>query len=442
MINNAIDIKEREVKNKAKTRLLGVLKAAAEDEMMKVGVSDEDKAAKLRLLLDGLNILQKYDEPDIRGVLKTAGFGNTDVVYNTYIAKADADDFVEQKLGGFADNLTVNEGENDERLVALIRESGLSDAAKTQAELKLIALMTTLEPSVLDSRYKAIADETARELQSTTAIRPEFKSQEGKALVEMVEQGKPITKMIYGPSGIGKSELARYWVQMSLQRMSLGQGNGPLVVNITRAGLAKINQEAGRDAAVHQAVLAAVIKYANRMKRAGYDVLLWQDEAQTDVAEKVYIGNFVKELDVSKIGKGVSYIGTTNNRNIFIRQNQNKPGDTDPNNQLGALGKRLGLLVLDNLVFDALSAETFVRKIVPGTWENGDKKEREEVFRLVKIAQNRTDIRTAEAELKLAINRVETAAQGKKTFGMLKKYLVDHRTPRERAVDAVRGMRG
>jgi hypothetical protein len=442
MINNAIDIKEREVKNKAKTRLLGVLKAAAEDEMMKVGVSDEDKAAKLRLLLDGLNILQKYDEPDIRGVLKTAGFGNTDVVYNTYIAKADADDFVEQKLGGFADNLTVNEGENDERLVALIRESGLSDAAKTQAELKLRALMTTLEPSVLDSRYKAIADETARELQSTTAIRPEFKSQEGKALVEMVEQGKPITKMIYGPSGIGKSELARYWVQMSLQRMSLGQGNGPLVVNITRAGLAKINQEAGRDAAVHQAVLAAVIKYANRMKRAGYDVLLWQDEAQTDVAEKVYIGNFVKELDVSKIGKGVSYIGTTNNRNIFIRQNQNKPGDTDPNNQLGALGKRLGLLVLDNLVFDALSAETFVRKIVPGTWENGDKKEREEVFRLVKIAQNRTDIRTAEAELKLAINRVETAAQGKKTFGMLKKYLVDHRTPRERAVDAVRGMRG
>ena len=224
---------------------------------------------------------------------------------------------------------------------------------------------------------------------------------------------------------------------MSMKRLlASGKGKGPLVIDITRAGLAKINPLAATEPAVHEAVLAAAIAFGNRQKGDGYDVLFFQDEAQTDMGENVFIGNFVKNLDPKKLAKGVSYLGTTNNPNIFKRQNKNKVGDTDPKEQLKALGGRLKLLVLDSLQFDILSAEEWVRSKVPKDFDNGDEEGRKEVFRIIKNTQNVENLRLAEQELMDAVQSVEMNADaqgGEKTFGMLKLYLKDRRTAADRA---------
>lgn len=418
-IENTVAQKRRAAKGEA--TLLGVFKAAAE-QIATSSIPESEKQDQLRKLVGALNGLNNYDAESVKTALTAAGVQDVETVFAGFKAVADAEDFIAKNELKYVKALTGDPGNAANITRSFLEKSNLLGAALTEATNQMNSLRAMYEPQTIDVTIEGIAEKNTAKLASTGLVIPSFGDKKGNKLVNEISGGKAFKVIVGGPPSAGKSILASLWVKTQQQR-----GKDPLVIDVSRAALSLLDERAGQVAARHEIALEAVIRFAKQQSKLGRPVLLFHDEAQNDINENVFRGNYVKAT--TKLGD-VSWLGTTNERNLLTKK--------DPDGSRSALSNRLRFVWVTKRYFDRRTAESFVnRKLeeMKMEFKDGDIEEFKETVKKVMVMLNNSTPRQTEQALELAIRDAES--QGRNTIGGLSAFLPDNRKLTQKTLESV-----
>jgi hypothetical protein len=422
-IENSIARKQRSAKGQAV--LLGVFREAAENIVISTLTVDEKNAA-LNKLLSSLEKINQYDDESIKNALKDAGVENAESLFEKFSTAAEVESLI---LREGSELIKALASKNEELVAAKMKAIKDSSNLKSKDAIKLLEnrleeIKIRFSPGGLDDKIQQEAEKDTKLLENADFVMPRFGTKEANDLVNKVSQGDNFKTMLGGPPSTGKTTLMELWVKAQVQR-----GQKPLVLYINRSALAKLDKQAGTNAAANEQALKEVIDYAKRQRAVGRPVLIVHDEAQGDINENVFRGNYVKALQ--NLGD-ISVLGTTNDRKLFTKK--------DPDGARSALASRLEYIWAKRPTFSSVDAESFLnRKLqkMKKDWLTGDSDKFKKTVRRVEVLMNNYSPRQAGEWLESAIREAER--RGVKSIAELNEYIPNKQTRFQRFTDVLRG---